>query len=49
MSDIEVPNEILHLRDILSLALKFPQSDSGPKSPFGHEIIAPGCLQSAPG
>jgi hypothetical protein len=41
MSDIEVPNEILHLRDILWRALKFPKTDSGPKSPFGPEINAP--------
>jgi hypothetical protein len=37
MSDIEVPNEILYLRDILSLAVKFPETRFGRKSPCRAE------------
>jgi hypothetical protein len=36
MSDIEVPNEILHLRDILLRTLKFPQANSGLESSSGE-------------
>jgi hypothetical protein len=40
MSDIEVPNEILHLRDILSAEVKFRGTHLRPKSPSRREFIA---------